>query len=103
MFEQSLTTEELDRAIARPVNAELRGIEQAVAKLEADAVQGQKEAERSQRVAVAGFESEAVAGENTAKATIAQVNAELAEKEVEAKLTAEVARANAERDIRFAA
>ena len=70
-----------------------------VAAYEAEAVQGQKEAERDQRVAVASFEAEAMTGENTAKANVALVNAELAEKEAAAKRSAEVARAQAERDI----
>ncbi|HYC76928.1 MAG TPA: SPFH domain-containing protein, partial [Planctomycetota bacterium] len=71
----------------------------AVARLEAESAQGQKEAEASRRVAIAKFEAEAVAGENASKARMAAVNAELAEKEAIARRAAEVARAQAERDI----
>ncbi len=71
----------------------------AVAAFDAESVQGQKQAERDQRIAVAAFEAEAVGGENTSKAEIAAVNADLAEREADAKRRADVASANAMRDI----
>ncbi|MCB9832341.1 MAG: flotillin family protein [Planctomycetes bacterium] len=73
-----------------------------VAEETARSAEGQKAAERDRRVALASMESEAITGENSARATIAQVNADLAQKEATARQSAEVARANAERDI-FAA
>ena len=74
----------------------------AVAGLEAESVQGQKQAERDQRIAVASFEADAVGGENTSKAQIATVNADLVEKEATARRRADVASANALRDILLA-
>ena len=74
----------------------------AVAAFEAESVQGQKQAERDQRIAVASFEADAVGGENTSKAQIATVNADLAEKEATARRRADVASANALRDILLA-
>jgi flotillin len=70
-----------------------------VAALDAESMQGQKAAERDQRVAVAELEANAVTGENMSKALIAGANAELAEKEAEARQRSEVARANAARAI----
>lgn len=77
----------------------VREREVRVAEERAGSVEGQKAAERNQRIALAGMEAEAISGENTSKARIAEVNAELAQKEAEAKEAAEVARANAERGI----
>jgi flotillin len=74
----------------------------AVARLEAEAATGQKEAERSQRVQVSTLEADAVAGENKAKAAIAGANAELAEKEAEARRRSLVARADADTKILLA-
>ncbi len=74
----------------------------AVARLDAEAVQGTKEAETSRRIAVAKLEAEAVTGENTSKAAMAAVNAELAEREAESRRKAEVARAEADRAIHSA-
>ncbi|MEE2711929.1 MAG: SPFH domain-containing protein [Planctomycetota bacterium] len=74
----------------------------AVAAFEAESVQGQKQAERDQRIAVASFEADAVGGENTSKAQIATVNADLVEKEATARRRADVASANALRDILLA-
>ena len=74
----------------------------AVAAFEAESVQGQKQAERDQRIAVASFDADAVGGENTSKAQIAAVNADLAEKEATARRRADVASANALRDILLA-
>ena len=74
----------------------------AVAAFEAESVQGQKQAERDQRIAVASFEADAVGGENTSKAQIAAVNADLAEKEATARRRADVASADALRDILLA-
>ena len=74
----------------------------AVAAFEAESVQGQKQAERDQRIAVASFDADAVGGENTSKAQIATVNADLAEKEATARRRADVASANALRDILLA-
>ena len=71
----------------------------AVAGLDAESVQGQKHAERDRRIAVAGLEADAVSGENKSKGEIADYNADLAEKTAEARRRAEVAEAEAARDI----
>jgi flotillin len=60
---------------------------------------GRTAAMRSQRVRTATLEAEAVQGENTSKADIAQYQADLAEKEADSLRRGEVARANAERDV----
>ncbi|MBT8484625.1 MAG: flotillin family protein [Phycisphaerales bacterium] len=66
-----------------------------VAEREAETVTGRKRAEQEQRIQVADAESVAVDGENTARATIAESNAKLAEIEAEAERQAEVARSRA--------
>jgi flotillin len=63
---------------------------------------GQAEATKNQKIQVAGFDAEAVEGENTAKALIADYNADLAMKQAYALKLGEVATANAERDILIA-
>ncbi len=63
---------------------------------------GKALAEKDRRVSVASFQSEAIAGENTAKAQIAMTNATLAEKEAEAKQRSEVAKQQAEVEIQKA-
>jgi len=66
------------------------------AKANADAEKGRKSAEADQRVFVQDQESNAVKGENTAKASIAEYNAELEVKRAAALKQAEVARYEAQ-------
>ncbi|MBF0244525.1 MAG: flotillin family protein [Planctomycetes bacterium] len=68
----------------------------------AQAEKGRKAAEADQRVYVQAQEADAVTGENTAKARIAEVDAELAEKQAEARRRGEVAQRNAEIEIQKA-
>ncbi len=68
----------------------------------AQAEKGKKKAEADQRIYVQGQEAEAVAGENTAKADIANSNAELYVREAAAKQRGEVARRDAEVEIQKA-
>lgn len=70
-----------------------------VAEQQAQGQIGEKDAEREQRVKTQAFESQAVQGENTAKAEIAQANADLAVKEAEALKQGEVAKAEAQRAV----
>lgn len=63
---------------------------------------GQAEAAKNQRIQVAAYEAESIEGENNAKASIAQYNADLAVKQASALKVGEVARANAERDVLMA-
>ncbi|MDR1597596.1 MAG: hypothetical protein LBR89_01520 [Holosporales bacterium] len=63
---------------------------------------GEAEASKLQRIQVAAFEAESIEGENTARANIAQYNAELSVKQASALKVGEVAKANAERDILIA-
>lgn len=79
--------------------AAMRQQEVAVAREEATTDQGKKEADKERRVAVASFEAQAVDGENTSKAEIAERNATLAEAEAEARRRGEVAQAEAERAV----
>jgi flotillin len=74
----------------------------AVASNAAEAEKGKKTAEADQRIFVEGREAEAVGGENTARAVIANSNAELAVKEASARQTAEVAKREAEVQIQLA-
>lgn len=71
----------------------------AVSRFEAESATGQKDAEKQRRLSIATLEADAVTGENKSKALMAAANAELAEKEAEARRRSQVARANAERDI----
>ena len=73
-----------------------------VAKNLAEAEKGRKTAEADQRVYVGQQEALAVAGENSAKAEIAQSDADLAEAEASANQRAEVATAVAEAEIQKA-
>jgi len=65
----------------------------------AETEKGKKEAERNRRLATATFEAQSIDGENTAKASIAERNATLAEAEAEARKRGEVAKADAQRVI----
>lgn len=65
----------------------------------AKTIQGQKEADAERRVFVANQEATAVEGENLSKANIAGYDANLKEKQAEAKRRGEVALANAEKDV----
>jgi len=73
-----------------------------VAENQAAAEIGKKGADASQRKEVAALEANAIEGENTSKASIADYNAQLAEKEAEAMRRAEVARRTAEMEIQKA-
>ncbi|WP_432798347.1 flotillin family protein [Poriferisphaera sp. WC338] len=74
----------------------------AVAEQNAKAVQGKKAAEAEQRRQVADLEAGAVEGENKSKASIADYQATLAERQAEAKRRGEVAAAEAARDVLMA-
>ena len=63
---------------------------------------GKKGADAAQRKEVAVLEATAIEGENTSKASIAEYNANLAEKEAEAMQRAEVARRTAEMEVQKA-
>lgn len=65
----------------------------------AEAEKGKKTAEADQRIFVQQREAEAVSGENQSKASIADANARLAEKQAEAHRLAEVSRRMAEIEI----
>ena len=73
-----------------------------VAENVAQAVKGKKSAETDQRVFVQDKEATAIAGENTAKAEIAESNAELASREAAALQKGEVAKREAEAKIQQA-
>ena len=73
-----------------------------VAENVAQAEKGKKKAEADRRVYVQGQEAEAITGENTAKAEIANVNAGLAIKEADALQRGEVAKRDAEVEIQKA-
>ncbi|MHC4249407.1 MAG: SPFH domain-containing protein [Planctomycetota bacterium] len=73
-----------------------------VAENVAEADKGKKKAEADRRIYVHGQEAEAVAGENTAKADIANANAELAMKEAAALQKGEVAKREAAVEIQKA-
>lgn len=87
------------RADIARTNAEL---DIQVANNDAAAVKGRKKAEADQRVFVGNQEADAISGENTAKATIADVNAKLAVKEATALKEGEVAKRMAQVDIQKA-
>jgi flotillin len=92
----------LARLEAEGVSAEAnseREKDVAVARARAETEAGAKQADRDRRVAVAEYDAEAVTGENLSRATIADKNAMLAEKEAEARRRSEVARAEANRVI----
>ena len=73
-----------------------------VAENVAAAEKGKKKAEADRRIYVQGREAEAITGENTAKADIANVNAILAIKEAEALQRGEVAKRDAQVEIQKA-
>jgi len=70
-------------------------MEVARAQREAEAVAAKKQAEQEQRVRVAQAEAIATTGENTARATMAESNAKLAEISASSRQRSEVAAANA--------
>ncbi|MEM9065379.1 MAG: SPFH domain-containing protein [Planctomycetota bacterium] len=76
-----------------------RDKEIAVAERTAETEVARKKFEQEQRVQVADAESKAVDGENTASATVADSNAKLAEIRAAARRRADVAEAEAQRDI----
>ncbi len=73
-----------------------------VAEQEAAADKGRKAADADRRIFVQGQEAQAIAGENEAKADIANANAQLAEKEAAALQKGEVARREAQVAIQMA-
>ena len=73
-----------------------------VAENEAEAEKGKKAARADQRIFVQGQEALAIEGENSSKASIAEYNATLAEKEAEAMRRAEVATRTAEMEVQKA-
>ena len=73
-----------------------------VAENQAAAEIGKKGADASQRKEVAALEANAIEGENSSRANIAEYNATLAEKEAEAMQRAEVARRTAEMEVQKA-
>lgn len=84
------------------VSTAKREKEVAVANQESLTEQGLMLAQQEQRVRVATLETEAISGENTAKARQADSNATLAEKQADSKQRSEVAKANAEKAILIA-
>lgn len=72
-----------------------RDMEVARAQREAESMAAKKKAEQEQRIAVAQAETAATTGENTARATMAESNAKLAEIQAESKKRSEVAAAKA--------
>ena len=73
-----------------------------VAENEAEAEKGKKAARADQRIFVQDQEALAIEGENTSKASIAEYNATLAEKEAEAMRRGEVASRTAEMEVQKA-
>jgi len=73
-----------------------------VAENQAQAEIGKKGADAAQRKEVAVLEATAIEGENTSRASIAEYNATLAEKEAEAMQRSEVARRTAEMEVQKA-
>tara|TARA_B100000614_G_scaffold71188_1_gene63383 strand:- start:1254 stop:2651 length:1398 start_codon:yes stop_codon:yes gene_type:complete len=73
-----------------------------VAENEAEAEKGKKAARADQRIFVQGQEALAIEGENNSKASIAEYNATLAEKEAEAMRRSEVATRTAEMEVQKA-
>ena len=63
---------------------------------------GQALAEKEQRISVATYQAQAVEGENKSKAMIALHNADLAEKEAEAKQSSQIAEQKAQAEIQKA-
>jgi flotillin len=89
-----------DGAIGQAEAYSVRDIQ--VAENVASAEKGKKAADADRRKEVAILEADAIQGENTAKANIAEYNAGLAEKEAEAMRRSEVARRTAEIDVQKA-
>ncbi len=73
-----------------------------VAEQERNGEIGKAHAERERRIQVASLNAQAVEGENSAQANIAKVNADLAEKQAEARRRAVVAEQNANAEIQTA-
>lgn len=97
--EQRITVSKYEAEGSAGEAAANREKEVAIAQEAARMAQAKKEAEREQRVFVATKEAEAVKGENSSKAQIAEYTAELRQKEAVAKRLAEIALAEAQRDI----
>ncbi|MBT5185125.1 MAG: flotillin family protein [Euryarchaeota archaeon] len=89
-----------DGAIGQAEAYSVRDIQ--VAENVASAEKGKKAADADRRKEVAILEADAIQGENSSKANIAEYNAGLAEKEAEAMRRSEVARRTAEIDVQKA-
>ena len=76
--------------------------DEAVAQAEAEGLMSVKKADVDRRMYVEQQEAEAITGENTARASIARSNAELAIEQAKAKQSAEVEQARAEAEIQRA-
>jgi flotillin len=97
--DQRITISKLEAEGASGEAIANREREVVVAQEMAKAAQAKKEAEREQRIYLATKEAEAIKGENMSKAAIAEYNAELKQKEALVKRTADIAQAEAQRDI----
>jgi len=79
-----------------------RDMEVSRAQRDAESMAAKKKAEQEQRISVAQAETLATTGENTARATMAESNAKLAEIQAESRKRAEVAAAKAQEAILIA-
>ncbi len=79
-----------------------RDREISMAQREAETQSAKKQAEQTQRIQVAQAESAATTGENTARATMAESNAKLAEIQAEATRRSQVAQAKAQEAVMLA-
>ncbi|MBX3378579.1 MAG: hypothetical protein KF805_00665 [Phycisphaeraceae bacterium] len=79
-----------------------RDMEVSRAQRDAEAMAAKKKAEQEQRISVAQAETLATTGENTARATMAESNAKLAEIQAESRKRAEVAAAKSQEAILIA-
>lgn len=79
-----------------------RDMEVSRAQRDAESVAAKKKAEQEQRISVAQAETLATTGENTARATMAESNAKLAEIQAESRKRSEVAAAKAQEAILIA-
>lgn len=91
---------EAEAAIAEAQANRKKTIDIAAERAEAEV--GVKRAEAQQRISVAELEAETAAKENLARAAVIESNAMLAERQAAAQQRAEVAKANAEREILIA-
>jgi len=97
--DQRISVAQLEAEGVKGEASSQREREIAVAEQNARTVEGRKHAEAEQRIKVAEFEANAVQGENESKASIADYEATLDERQAEAKRRGEIAMANAQRDV----